>query len=195
MPHMHRIIENELQLFRNRFYPDRPDAGLAILETGTIRVDSEAHRQGDGWSTEAFARDCMGRAEGTVTSIDLDTSVADRVLTRLSPNLRSLVTLRQGYSIEWMASMLEAGQRFDVILLDSDNDPTLILHEYMLAEKLLRRPGLILIDDVVPGSTAIRKGELLVPWLERERPHREFVINQRTGNGFTSGVLSVVYDR
>lgn len=190
MPHMHRIIENELALFRQRFFPQDPEIGLSILETGTIRVDSEAHRQGDGWSTEAFARDCA-KCYGVVTSIDLDVSVADQVLARLG--LRDLVTLRQGYSIEWMAAMIKAGQAFDVILLDSDNDPTLILHEYMLAEKLLRRPGLILVDDVVPGSTAIRKGEKLVPWLERERPHA-FVISQRTGNGFTSGVLSVVYE-
>lgn len=192
---MHRILQNELGLFRNRCYPDRPDAGLAILETGTIRVDSEAHRQGDGWSTEAFARDCMGRGEGSVTSIDLDVSVADKVLTRLGPNLRSLVTLRQGHSIEWMAAMLGAGELFDVILLDSDNDPQLILHEYMLAEKLLRRPGLILVDDVVPGSATIRKGELLLPWLHANRPHRDFVLSKRTGNGFTSGVLSVVYEQ
>lgn len=193
--HMHHIIENKLQLFRNRCYPDNPRAGLAILETGTIRVDSDAHRQGDGWSTEAFARDCIGRGEGSVTSIDLDVSVADKVLTRLSPNLRDLVTLRQGYSIEWMAAMLEAGQKFDVILLDSDNDPTLILHEYMLAEKLLRRPGLILVDDVVPGSTTIRKGEKLIPWLQTERPWLDFVTTRRTGNGFTSGVLSAVYEQ
>lgn len=193
--HMHRILQGRLADFRNRHYPDNPDAGLAILETGTIRVDSEAHRQGDGWSTEAFARDCLGRGEGSVTSIDLDVSVADRVLTRLSPNLRSLVTLRQGHSIEWMAAMLEAGQKFDVILLDSDNDPLLILHEYMLAEKLLRRPGLILVDDVVPGSATIRKGGLLLPWLDRERPARDFTVTRRTGNGFTSGVLSVVYEQ
>lgn len=193
--HMHDIINEQLARLRDRLGVARPDpdGGLAILETGTIRVDSEAHRKGDGWSTEAFARDCMGYSAGTVTSIDLDTSVADRVLTRLSPNLRSLVTLRQGYSIEWMAAMIEAGQKFDVILLDSDNDPQLILHEYMLAEKLLRRPGLILVDDVVPGSATIRKGELLLPWLERERPLHPYTVTPRTGNGFTSGVLSVVY--
>lgn len=192
--HMHDIINEQLARLRQLLgIADDPANGLEILETGTIRVDSEAHRLGDGWSTEAFARDCIGRGCGTVTSIDLDTAVADRVLSRLSHNLRSLVTLRQGYSIEWMAAMIEAGQRFDVILLDSDNDPLLILHEFMLAEKLLRRPGLIMVDDVVPGSATIRKGERLLPWLDRERPTREYTITPRTGNGFTSGVLSVVY--
>lgn len=190
--HMHEIIANELELFRSRCYPDQPRAGFSILETGTIRYDTEDHRQGDGWSTEAFARDCMGRGEGHVTSIDLHIETADRVLTRLSPNLRELVTLRQGYSIEWMAAMLEAGQRFDVILLDSDNDPTLILHEYMLAEKLLRRPGLILVDDVVPGSTTVLKGQRLLPWLAAYRGIDNPTIVPRTGNGFMSGVLSVV---
>jgi len=191
--HMHDIINAQLAAFRRGWLPpDISEGGLSILETGTIRYDTEDHRRGDGWSTEAFARDCMGRSEGHVTSIDLHIETADRVLTRMGANLRSLVTLRQGYSIEWMAAMIKAGQEFDVALLDSDNDPRLILHEYMLAEKLLRRPGLILVDDVIPGSTTVRKGELLLPWLAANRGIDNPVIIPRTGNGFTSGVLSLV---
>lgn len=183
--HMHDIIAGQLDTFRRMHRFDQPE--LSVLETGTIREDTEAHRKGDGWSTLAFARDAAQHG-GHVTSIDLATETAARVLSR--EGVDEHVTLRSGYSIEWMAAMLAAGQRFDVILLDSDNDPALILHEFMLAEKLLYRPGLILVDDVVPDSRTIRKGELLLPWLRQRGTH--FNIFPRTGNGFTSGVLQVV---
>jgi hypothetical protein len=55
---------------------------------------------------------------------------------------------------------------------------------------LLQRPGLVLVDDVVPGSTATVKGLRLVPWLEARG--QQYQITPRTGNGFMSGVLSTV---
>lgn len=185
--HMHDIIGLHMDRLRHAI-PGVSEGGLSILETGTIRQDTEAHRQGDGWSTAAFAMDCKGRSEGHVTSIDLDTSVAEVVLARLG--LRDHVTLRQGHSIEWMASMLEAGQRFDVILLDSDNDGQLILHEWFLATKLLRRPGLIMVDDVVPGSVTVVKGEQLVPMLDQRGI--DYSITERRGGGVVSGVLAAI---
>ena len=125
---------------------------------------------------------------GHVTSIDLDVDTARRVLDR--EQLLDDVTLRQGYSIDWLASMLEAGQRFDVILLDSDNDAQLILHEFMIAQKLLNRPGLIMVDDVVPGSKEVVKGHQLLPWLAGRGI--EYSITERTGGGVRSGVLATI---
>lgn len=184
--HMHEIIADQLENFRQ--LQMRPhDWELQILETGTIRQDTEAHRLGDGWSTVAFAGH-VAEHGGHVTSVDLDVSVAERVLVR--EGLAEHVTLRQGYSIDWMASMLAAGQRFDVILLDSENDAQLILHEFMIATKLLMRPGLILVDDVVPGSKDVVKGMQLLPWLnERDIGHGIYV---RTGGGVRSGVLATI---
>lgn len=184
--HMHEIIEKELAEFCATTGRDIRE--LQILETGTIRQDTEAHRLGDGWSTVAFAHAVTDKEGGHVTSIDLHVDTAQKVLER--EQVADRVTLRQGYSIDWMASMLAAGQRFDVILLDSENDAQLILHEYMLATKLLGRPGLILVDDVVPGSATVIKGQQLIPWLiAANLPYR---ITTRTGGGVHSGVLSTV---
>lgn len=183
--HMHEILARELAKLRE--LRGTPDAPLEILETGTIRQDTAAHRDGDGWSTMAFAADAR-LTGGHVTSVDLAVETAARVLARFGHE--GFVTLRQGYSIDWMASMLAAGQRFDVILLDSENDAQLILHEYMIATKLLRHPGLILVDDVVPGSTTVVKGAQLLPWLAQHQT--DHYVTPRTGGGVRSGVLSVV---
>lgn len=182
--HMHEIIGREIEAYRTK-HDHWGD--LHILETGTIRQDTEAHRLGDGWSTLAFAKEVQLRG-GHVTSIDLHTDTANEVLER--EGVLEHVTLREGYSIEWMASALAAGQQFDVILLDSENDPQLILHEFMVAQKLLSRPGLILVDDVVPGSSTVVKGQLLLPWLIARDQH--YRITSRTGGGVHSGVLSMV---
>jgi predicted O-methyltransferase YrrM len=183
--HMTDILSEQIDRFLDGLGADT-DYPLQILETGTIRQDTEAHRLGDGWSTLTFAK--LAGTEGHVTSIDLDVSVARAVLAR--EGVADRVTLREGHSIEWMASMIEAGQKFDVILLDSDNDPQLILHEYLLARKLLRRPGLLLVDDVVPGSATVVKGQQLVPWLDGRGVDNANM--PRTGRGVYSGVLAAI---
>jgi predicted O-methyltransferase YrrM len=184
--HMSDILREQIARFRAAVGMKGGDA-LDILETGTIRQDTEAHRLGDGWSTLTFA-EVAAEVGGYVTSIDLDVSVARKVITRYGHDLH--VVLREGHSIEWMASMIEAGQKFDVILLDSDNDAQLILHEYLLARKLLRHPGLLLVDDVAPGSATVVKGQQLVPWLDGRGV--KYMITPRTGGGVHSGVLSAI---
>jgi len=185
--HMHEIIADRLSRLRSVLGSDT--IGLEILETGTIRQDTPEHRAGDGWSTLAFAQDAQNYG-GQVTSIDLWTGTAAEVLQR--EGVADQVVLRQGYSVHWMAVMLAAGQKFDVILLDSENDDQLILHEFMIAMQLLRRPGLILVDDVVPGSDSVIKGRLLVPWIQANLPNAHVEHFVRTGGGVRSGVLSVI---
>lgn len=191
--HMHEIIAHQLQHLRQILGGEgrdgQPGEGFEILETGTIRQDTPQHRAGDGWSTLAFAQDAAATG-GHVTSVDLDILTAARVLAR--EGVGEHVTLREGYSIDWMACALAAGQKFDVILLDSENDAQLILHEFMLAKQLLRRPGMILVDDVVPGSETVVKGKLLLPWIERNMPNATTAWMRRDGGGVHSGVLSVV---
>ena len=182
--HMHEILADHLATIQGL----RPEGyELQILETGTIRMDTEAHRLGDGWSTVAFAGHVHEHG-GHVTSVDLDVHTARRVLDR--ERLTDHVTLREGYSIDWLACMLSAGQTFDAILLDSDNDAQLILHEFMIARKLLRRPGLILVDDVVPSSKDVVKGHQLLPWLDSQQI--QYDITERTGGGVRSGVLATI---
>jgi hypothetical protein len=159
---------------------------LQILETGTIRQDTEAHRLGDGWSTVAFAKH-VAEHGGHVTSIDLEVDTARPVLDR--EHCSTMTCGRATPSTGWRPCWRR--QRFDVILLDSDNDAQLILHEFMIAQKLLNRPGLIMVDDVVPGSRDVVKGHELVPWLG----NGQYSITERTAACGLGVLATVCYER
>jgi hypothetical protein len=58
-----------------------------------------------------------------------------------------------------------------------------------LARKLVRSPGLILVDDVDLGSQGVVKGHLVVPWLESQEIPYEIV--RREGEFYSTGVLKV----
>jgi predicted O-methyltransferase YrrM len=137
---------------------------LRILETGSIRADTAEYETGDGWSTLHFARQ-VAEHGGTFTSVDLDTSVAVRVLDALG--VAGYVDLVQADSIDLLAGLVAAWDRarLDVAYLDSDNDAGLILHEFLLVRRLLNSPGLLLVDDVDLDSATVVKGHKLVPWL------------------------------
>lgn len=168
---------------RNKF--DRRE--LHTLETGSIRNTGEPYRRGDGWSTLTFAAQ-VDQFGGGATSIDLNIDAAHQVLS--DNGLRRKVNLIPGYSIDIMAAMLyELPTRFDLILLDSDNDPGLILHEYLIAKRLLRGGGVIIVDDVDPQSTTVMKGHALQPWLDEHAIG--YHIQQREGNGFTTGMMVI----
>lgn len=193
--HMHDILDDQIRKFRAAFrHPADMYGPLHILEVGSIRQDTEQHRLGDGWSTLRLAEYAAAEG-GRLTSIDLDPSVARTVVRR--HNLMEHVRFVEGYSIVRMGELLAAGAQFDVILLDSENDDTLTLHEFMLARSMRRPhcPSLILVDDVVPGSDTQIKGRKLLPWIEGRTPASmpwQPTVIPRTGDGFMSGVLSVV---
>lgn len=177
------IIQNELATFETEcFHGYRK--GKSIVETGTIRGDGEQYRIGDGWSTVALAEHVRYNG-GMVTSIDLDVSTARKVLTRF--DLDGYVTLVEGHSIQRLTQLAVAGERFDIALLDSDNDPQLILDEYLVVSTMLNRPGLLIVDDVDLVSELVLKGHKLVPWLDYEGTSYEIV--QRDCDGYTTGVL------
>lgn len=166
------------------------DGEVHCLETGSIRGDEPRYEAGDGWSTVAFARHVQERG-GSFISVDLDTSIADKVLTR--EGLRESVDLRQGDTRQVLpkvvAEYAEAGRHLDVVLLDSDNDPDLIMEEFLILRPLMREGTTLLVDDVEPGSTGVVKGHLILPYLETGNFAPEVII--REGNGFNTGVLRV----
>jgi len=182
MTHLSKLLQTELALFRERVGRD----DLVILETGSIRGEGEQYHQNDGWSTLTFAEQVRDYG-GKLISIDLDTRAAHNVLDHY--RLHDFVDLRQGHSIEVMADLLAtvAGPLVDVALLDSDNDASLILHEFLVVKRLMRSPGLVLVDDVDPNSTGVVKGHLLMPWLDANEV--EYRLETRTGDGYSTGVL------
>lgn len=174
---------------------------LDIIETGTIRDERDEYRLNDGWSTVTFA-EWVKRNGGTVRSIDLETATAEKVLK--AKGLKAQVTLHQGHSIEVLAGMVaDAWGRAkknnrgaivarnegfaDVAFLDSDNNGALIFHEYLLVKKLMRSPGLIIVDDVDIASTVVVKGHEILPWARANNVEHRIV--ERVGEGYSTGVL------
>lgn len=183
MTHLSKLLVAELDAFRTRTGRDQ----LAILETGSIRNEGEEYHQNDGWSTLTFAEYVRDNG-GSLTSVDLDVSAANAVLTR--HGVREHVNLVQGHSVEVLARYVADHQEqdsLDVVLLDSDNDAGLIINEFFLAKRLMRHPALVLVDDVEPGSALVVKGHQIMPWLDlHEVPYR---LERRTGDGYSTGVL------
>lgn len=181
MTHFSQLLTDELAAYTDR----TGSRDLVILETGSIRNEAEEYHQNDGWSTLTFAQYVQAHG-GSLTSVDLDITAADAVLTR--HGLRDTVHLVEQHSIEFLATELAAQERYDVILLDSANDADLILHEYFLAKHL--GPGLVLVDDVEPTSATVVKGQKLLPLVQASGASWRML--RRTGAGsFSVGVLAV----
>lgn len=159
---------------------------LDLLETGSIRSNELRFRDGDGWSTLALGTHVRMNG-GTATSIDLDTTMASQVLS--THGLDTNVKLIEGHSIDAMAAFVEEAARFDFILLDTDNDAQLTLHEWYLAKRLIRKGGVIMVDDVEPRSRHVLKGNDLVPHLELHSIPYE--LHKRTKNNVTTGICVV----
>lgn len=171
-PTMTDILVQELARMRGACRRD----GLDLLETGCIRNSAPGHRLADGWSTLTFAEHVRDYG-GSATSLDLDTSEAKSVLN--AEGLVDEVELIDGDSVETLRGLREEGRAFDFVLLDSGNDPDLIFAEYQVAVEMMRRPGLIGVDDVKYFADSHgTKGETVVPYLEAQgvpfRVHRRW---------------------
>lgn len=157
---MHQLISDSLAELRRR----TGWVDLDILETGTIRNSEEEYRNGDGWSTLAFAEDVATHG-GSLTSIDLDVTHAEKVLE--DNGLLPHVNLLTGYSIDLLGRILTKKHRYEVIFLDSDNDAQLILHELMLARLMAKKGTLLMLDDIdLTGQSEAVKGLRAIPYLE-----------------------------
>ena len=181
--HLSEILRAELDAFRERTGKE----ALDIIETGTIRGETNNYYWGDGHSTITFAEYTKEHG-GTVISIDDDISTAQKVLK--SKRLASRVKLMRRHSaeaLEDLAADAEPGGIADVVFLDSDNDAALTLREYLAARVLLRTPGLVIVDDVDMDSHEVVKGHEIVPWITAHGiPYR---IIKRKGDGFYTGVM------
>lgn len=184
--HLHDILKTELDM---RFGENKP---LRIVETGTIRGTSEPSRVGDGWSTQFFARRVLATRGYEIVTIDLNTKTVPMAL---SKEELSVTKILEGHSIgwlSWLAKRVDRDGYFDVVFLDSDNDPQLILHEFLIAEHIVEPHGLIIVDDVsMDGHTfGARKGDLVWPLVKTEGyTHR--CIEREGWAGYRTGVLII----
>lgn len=186
--HLSEILKNELDAFRKR----AGKKSLNIVETGTIRGAGDNYRANDGWSTLTFAEYVKANG-GRFVSIDLDISVAVQVLK--ANKLYTHVQQIQGHSIDVLSGLalgayLEKDSEeglFDVAFLDSDNNSSLIFHEYLIVKHMMRSPGLIIVDDVDVTSTEVVKGHEILPYAVANGIQHRLEIRQ--GDDMQTGVL------
>ena len=179
---MDGVLSKELALFREK----TGKKSLRILEIGTIRATGDEYQDGDGWSTLTFAKD-IEKNGGSLLGVDLEIGAATQIIER--EGLDKYAKLVQGYSIDVMGRLLAKGEKFDVIFLDSDNEPTLVMDEWFMAKHLLAEPGLIMADDMDQGVRDVLKGARLIPYLRGQSiPYR---IEQRVSSRFTRDILVV----
>lgn len=165
---MDDVLREEIAAFRMR----SGKRALRFLEVGCARSTHEDHQVGDGWSSLTLAREVREHG-GSLTGVDLDTGPAmDLLLTE-----RLEAVFRQGMSLTVMRRMVDAGEEFDVVFLDSGNDPELVLQEFFLARQLLARPGLLMADDMDQNDPEVVKGLKLIPYLMASK--QEFRITHR----------------
>ena len=178
---MHDALTKELDALRARRGYDE----LAILETGCIRMEDPTYRDSDGWSTLTFAQYIQSHG-GTLTSVDLDTSVAQRVLKEAGADKR--VTFVDGYSIDVLAGMIVSEQSFDVVMLDTENDAQLVLHEYLVAKRLVTTGTLMIFDDVdMTNISGAVKGHQVVPWFDHHGIH--YRMQQRLSDQYVTNMV------
>jgi hypothetical protein len=153
------IIREELPAFLERTGQEN----FQILEVGVLRAQDEEHEKGDGHSTLAFAELCSMYPGSSFTGIDLH--VGDAMDAVHKKGWSEFCTFLQGDSMAWLQSLMTGGALFNVIYLDADNSAESTMTEYELALDVLRRPGLILGDDMNLNHAEVRKGRVLIPHL------------------------------
>jgi hypothetical protein len=166
------IFRTEIPEFLRRTGKSSP----RILEVGVIRDARVEYADGDGHSTPALMTLAMEYG-GTYTGIDLDTSVAQRVMEERGKSCISTCTLLQGDSHSRMLDLIAQEAEFDILYLDGANDADVVLEDYRLALKLAARPALLLADDMNEDDEEVRKGVLLLPQLRKSGT--EFRLLQR----------------
>jgi hypothetical protein len=120
------------------------DRDLNIVETGSIRNDSERNHLGDGWSTYYIAKFISeSKFHHNFTSIDLKTAVANKFLK--DKGLDRHVHLIKGNSLDVLRDI--EGQ-LDLVYLDSANNADQIFNELMLVKDKLSKNNIVIIDDI-----------------------------------------------
>lgn len=107
---------------------------LNILETGTIRSYHEKHE-----STRIIGE----TTKGNIISLD-NSQESIKIAKDICKHLNNIDWLH-GDSVELMKTL--GKNRFDLILLDSVNEPNHIFEEFKLALNLIKIGGTIMIDD------------------------------------------------
>lgn len=145
---------------------------LVLVETGTIRDTSKRNEEGDGHSTKFIAEFIKNKGVGEFHTIDLCTDICYNYLKTLG--LEKFVNFHTDSSL----NVLPTFEKIDFAYLDSANDPELILNEFLIVWPKITKHGLVMADDCCLESIELKKGHLLIPYLEKQKI--EFKIDSST---------------
>ena len=109
---------------------------IKVLETGTIRSYDEKH-ESTRWFGESIKNGSIVSIDNCKKSIEISKDICKHL---------DNITWVESDSVEYLKT-LDQDDKFDIILLDSDNDKNLIWEEFKLAIKLIKTDGIIMIDD------------------------------------------------
>jgi predicted O-methyltransferase YrrM len=127
-----------LPLFATLHYLVRSNGAVRVLETGTAR----------GVSAACLAAAVAHREGGRVVTMDLQAWPDREELWRALPGaMQAVIEPRTTGSVEGMRAALDAGERYDVALLDTLHTEEHVWAEFDLARQLVCPGGLILIHD------------------------------------------------
>lgn len=135
-----------LPLLATLHYLIRSNGCVRALETGTAR----------GISSACLASAVFHRDGGRVVTLDPYLHEGREELWATLPEaMRSCIEPRRVDSVEGMATALQAGERFDAVLLDSLHEGEHVWAEFQLAEQLVCPGGLILIHDACYANGSV----------------------------------------
>lgn len=146
-----KIILRELSKYKNP----------VVLETGCTRHTVLSKALPDGASTYYIAK-WIKENGGEFYSIDKqNTYKAKQLLDKNGLECNFIA----GDSLEEIKKL--KGKRFDLVLLDSANDPELILKEFIAISQRMKNDFTVIVDDVNVKSSIKKKGDKLIPFLEK----------------------------
>lgn len=126
---------------------------LTIVETGSIRGESDNYRINDGHSTLRIAEWVKKHEGAAFHSVDFVVDVAVKMLLKAG----LLAEFHRAKGVDWLR---QYDGQIDFAYLDSSNDPLNNLEEFIEAHKHGAR--VVMIDDVYCWES-VNKGALTIP--------------------------------
>lgn len=126
----------------------RPKTELRVVELGAIRSQAPIYREGDGYSTLHIAEAARGKKRCKITSVDLDTSVARRILLQeglFDGEDRPDIQLVEEDALHW-AKRTKA--TIDLLYIDTVTEAGHICNLFETLLPRMRHGSYIVIDDI-----------------------------------------------
>lgn len=134
---------NEFSLFGMLYYLIRSSGCATVFECGT----------GYGVSTACMAAAVANQDAGRVVTVDLvHKAERDDLWESMPSQVESCIHAVKGDTLEVLDEYINAGERVDLVLIDSKHETEHVWQEFQRAKRLVKPGGLILAHDVLLGD-------------------------------------------